>query len=98
MTALEKILAGLATLKFALGMVPVSHKKADRIVAKAGEKITQDATVAAQAGAVLTGGGQVPVEPEAEEAGDPKPRFCSGCGRQWPANADFCGACGTKLI
>jgi len=64
MTALEKILAGLATLKFALGMVPVSHKKADRIVAKAGEKITQAATVAAQAGAVLTGGGQVPVEPK----------------------------------
>jgi hypothetical protein len=98
MTTLEKILAGLATLKFALGMVPVSHKKADRYVEKVGQVAQGTAAVASQVGAVLKGGAAVPDEPTAEEAGEPKPRFCPSCGRQWPATADFCGACGTKLI
>lgn len=100
MTALEKILAGLATLKFALGMLPVPTKKANRYVEKAGQVAQGTAAVASQVGAVLQGGAgvTVEVEPTAEEAGDPKPRYCQSCGAQWPATANFCGMCGTKPI
>lgn len=51
-----KILKGLATARFILGLWPTSHKKADRYVDAAADAAKKAGEMAGQVGAVLSGG------------------------------------------